>query len=73
MKKYYTIFLVHAFNVESILSIVNYMIKNNIHNIMPKSGILFTDVCIGYLFNRIDFMKHSVEVMFYYYYWPCHN
>ena len=35
---------------------------------MLKSGSLFTDICIGDIFNRHDFMKHWVKVMFYYYY-----
>ena len=34
----------------------------------PKSGILSTDICIGDFFNRHEFMKHWVEVMFSYYY-----
>ena len=62
------VFLVHAFNVKSILCIVNYMLVCNIHNRTPKSGIIFTDVCVGDFFNRHNFMKHLVEVMFYYYY-----
>ena len=44
------------------------MIISNIHNRMPKSGILFTDICIGDIFNRHNFMKQWVKVMFYYYY-----
>ena len=62
------VFLVHAFNVESILCIVNYMIKSNVHNRMPKTGILFTDICLGDFFKRHDLMKHWVEFTFYYYY-----
>ena len=50
------VFLVHAFNVKSILCIVNYMIV--IHNRTHKSGILFTDKCIGNFFKKHDFMKH---------------
>ena len=61
------VFLVHAFNVELILLIVNYMIINHIHNRTPKSSILFTDIFTGDFFNRHDFMKHWVKVMFYYY------
>ena len=44
------------------------MIISNIYNRTPKSGILFTDICIGDFFNRHDFMKHWLEVMFYYHY-----
>ena len=62
-----SVFLVHAFNVKFILCIVNHMIISNIHNRTPKSNILFTDMCIGDFFNRLDFMKHWVEFMFYYY------
>ena len=63
------IFLVHTFNVKKISCLVNYMIIiSNIHNRMPKSGILFTDISIGDFFNGIDFMKHWVEAVFYYYY-----
>ena len=63
-----TVFLVHAFNVKAILFIVNYMIISNIYNRMPKSDIIFIDTCIGDFFNRHDFIKHWVKVMFYYYY-----
>ena len=42
------------------------LIISNIHNRTPKSSILFTDMSIGDLFSRHDFMKHWVEVMFYY-------
>ena len=69
------VFLVHAINVKPIFCIVNYMIISNIHNRTPKLGILFTYICIGDFYNRHNFMKHWVEVMFYYYYlwaeiWP---
>ena len=57
-------FLVHAFNLKSILCFVNYMIIINIHNRMPKSGILFTVACIGDFFNRHNFMKHWVKVIY---------
>ena len=60
-----SVFLVHAFAVKSILCIVNHMIISNIHNITPKSGILFTYICIADIFNSNDFMKHWLEVMFY--------
>ena len=59
---------VHAFNVKSILCIVNYMIINNIHNRTPKSGILFTDLCKGDFFNTHNFMKLWIKVMLYNYY-----
>ena len=62
------VFLVHAFNAKRILFIVNYIIISNIHNITPKSGILFTDICIRDFFNKHDFMKDWVEVIFYYYF-----
>ena len=62
------VFLVHEFNIKSIICIVNYMIISNNHNRTPKKDILFTDICIGDIFNRLDFMKHRVEVMYYYYY-----
>ena len=57
-----SILLVHTFNLKLNLCIVNYI--SNILNRMSKSGILFTDVCIGDSFNKDDFMKHWVEVMF---------
>ena len=57
------VFLVHTFNVTSVSSFVKYMIISNIHR-TPKNGILFTDVCTKYFFNRQDFMNHSVEVCF---------
>ena len=44
--------------VKSILCIVNYMITSNIHNRTPKSGILFTDICIGDFCNKHDFMRY---------------
>ena len=31
---------------------------------MPKTGILFTDICIGDFFNKHVFIKHWLEVMF---------
>ena len=67
------VFLAHAFNVKLNLCIVNYMIISNIHNWTPKSGILFTDICIGDFFNGHNFMcplswRHWVEVMSYYNY-----
>ena len=40
-------YLVHALNVKYILCNINYMIINNIPNRTPKSGILFTGICIG--------------------------
>ena len=43
------------------------MIINNIHNITLKSGILLTDIYIEDIFNRHDFMKYWVKVMYYYY------
>ena len=33
------------------------MVKSNIHNRMVKSGILFTDLCIGDFFNKHDILK----------------
>ena len=42
------------------------MLISNIHNRTPKSSLLFTDICIGDFFNRDDFMKHWVKVMFCY-------
>ena len=52
------VFLVHVFNVKSIICIVNYMIIrrmtmliSDIHNRTPKSGILLTDICIGDFFK----------------------
>ena len=62
------VFLVQAFNVKSILCIINYRIISNIHNKTPTNAILFTDICIGDIFNRHDVMKHRVKDMFYYYY-----
>ena len=50
-----------------VLCINNYMRINNMHNRTLKSGILFTDICIRDIFNRHDFTKYWVEVMFYYY------
>ena len=61
------VFLVHAFNVKSVLCIVNCMLSN-IYNRTPKSGMLFTNISIGDFFNRIHFLKHWVEVMFYHWY-----
>ena len=40
------------------------MIISYTYNRAPKMGILFKDVCIGDFFNRHDFMKHRVEVIF---------
>ena len=34
----------------------------NIHNKTSESGILFTNICIGNFFNRIDLMKHQIEL-----------
>ena len=34
------------------------MLISNIHNRTPKSGILFTDICVGDLININDFIKH---------------
>ena len=62
------VFLVYTFIVKLISCFVNYTVISNIHNRTPKSGILFTDICIGDFFNIQDFMKHWVEVIFYYYY-----
>ena len=44
------------------------VLVSNIHKRTPNSGILYKNICIGDFFNRHDFMKHWVEVMFYYYY-----
>ena len=62
------VFLVHAFNVKSILCIVDYMIISNIHNRTPKSNFIFTAIYIWDFFNRHEFMKHCVKFMFYFYY-----
>ena len=62
------VFSVHTLKAKSILCFVNYMIISNIYKRTLKSGILFTDTCIGDIFNRHDFMKQWVIVMFYYYY-----
>ena len=40
------------------------MIISNIHNRTPKSGILFTDMCIGDFFNRHDFMIINLKSCF---------
>ena len=53
-----SVFLIHAFNVKSILCFVNYAVICNIHDSTPETGILFTDFYIKDIFNRIDFMKH---------------
>ena len=39
------------------------MVISNIHNRMPKSGILYTNMCTGDYFTKHDFMKHWVEIM----------
>ena len=58
------VFLVHTFNLNSILCIVKYIIKSNIHNKKLKNGILFTDLCTKNFCNRHNYIKHSVEVCF---------
>ena len=59
------VFLVHTFNVTSILCFIKYMIMiSNNQNRTLKSGILFTDLCMKYFFNLHDFMKNLVELLF---------
>ena len=50
------VFSVHVFNVKLILFIINYvvirkrmMLTINIPNRMPKTGNVFTGICIGYV------------------------
>ena len=41
------------------------MAISNIHNRMPKTGILFTDICLGDFFTRHDFVCQAVHVCMY--------
>ena len=53
--------LVFTFNAKSILSFINYMIISSIHNITPKSSILFTDLCTRDFCNWQDFI-HIIPI-----------
>ena len=56
--------VLHAFNARSILCVVNYRVISNIHNRTPKSGILFTDMCIipSHAFNCASISGRCITV-----------